>query len=154
MDIDRIDQARMAARGIAGRLATLIGEGSRRNFAARCGLSNTVLGQYLSGKSIPGSEALIAIADAAGVSIEWLASGRGQMRPQAHSQGNQGVSTGKTVNMDALVEAITIVLEYYKDRNKALDPANIAKVSMMIYEEAMDGDHDNALITLLRRDVS
>jgi phage repressor protein C with HTH and peptisase S24 domain/transcriptional regulator with XRE-family HTH domain len=61
------------------RLRKAIGSRSVRSFAAECGLSDTVLRQYLSGKSEPSRIALIAIAREAQVRIEWLISGSGKM---------------------------------------------------------------------------
>lgn len=61
------------------RLRKAIGARSIRSFAAECGLSDTVLRQYLSGKSEPSRMALIAIAREARVRIEWLVSGTGEM---------------------------------------------------------------------------
>ncbi len=54
------------------------------DFADLCGIPDTSLRNYLSGKSIPGGENLARIATATGVSIDWLLTGRG-MR---YRQGN------------------------------------------------------------------
>ncbi|MEW8200384.1 MAG: helix-turn-helix transcriptional regulator, partial [Candidatus Thiodiazotropha endolucinida] len=55
-------------------LRTAIGKESVSSFAKRCGLSEGLLRKYLSG-SVPGLDKVIAISDAAGVSIDWLARG-------------------------------------------------------------------------------
>jgi transcriptional regulator with XRE-family HTH domain len=60
------------------RLRKAIGARSVRSFASECGMSDTVLRQYLSGKSEPSRIALIAIAREASVRIEWLVSGSGR----------------------------------------------------------------------------
>jgi len=65
--------------GFPERLREAIGNRSIRSFAAECGLSDTVLRQYLSGKSEPTRTALIAIAREAHVRVEWLVSGTRQM---------------------------------------------------------------------------
>lgn len=75
MQIDRND-----ANGQAGfplRLQTCIGGESARAFSRKIGISPSTMGQYLSGKSEPTRPVLIAIADASGVSVDWLATGRG-----------------------------------------------------------------------------
>lgn len=48
------------------------------SFARRCGFSDSLLGAYLRGEKKPGLDNLIAIAAAGNVSIDWLATGRGQ----------------------------------------------------------------------------
>jgi len=59
-----------------------IADESVNSFADRSDLSEGVLRKYLSGSSLPGLANLIAIAEAADVSIEWLATGRGPMPRQ------------------------------------------------------------------------
>ncbi len=59
------------------KLATLIG-GPKR-LSERSGLSRAVIGKYLSGKSDPSRERLVKLAEAAGISIRWLATGEGEM---------------------------------------------------------------------------
>mgnify|MGYP001272109304 CR=1 FL=1 len=52
--------------------------GGRKAAAERTGLSGTVLDKYRRGESDPSRERLLAIAEAAGVSVSWLAAGHGQ----------------------------------------------------------------------------
>lgn len=53
---------------------------SLRAFARDVGISDSVLRQYLSGKSEPTRPVLIALASAAGVDLAWLATGEGRCR--------------------------------------------------------------------------
>lgn len=78
-DLERSFQARIAE------LAQLLG--SAQALADKAGLSRRVVGKYLAGESDPSRERLVALADAAGVNIEWLASGRGPMRGALTSPG-------------------------------------------------------------------
>lgn len=48
---------------------------SNLSFAKKCGLSETVIRNYLSGKSFPGIDKLPVLAAATGKSIEWLVTG-------------------------------------------------------------------------------
>lgn len=67
--------------GFVARLAFAIGDEPLRQFAARGGLhENSVRGYLVYGKD-PSRTALCKLADAAEVSIEWLASGRGEPFP-------------------------------------------------------------------------
>lgn len=70
------------ARDFPGRLRSVIGNRSVRRFGREAGVSETVLRKYLSGKSEPGRRALVAMARAGGVSVEWLVTGR--KCPQPH----------------------------------------------------------------------
>ena len=63
---------------VTARLREVIGDESVTAFARRCGVGESLMRAYLSG-SIPTSDKLLAIADAASVSIEWLVAGRGPM---------------------------------------------------------------------------
>lgn len=62
------------------RLRQLIGENSVNSFGKKCEIGESTLRQYLKGGQ-PGLDKLIAIAEAGGVNIEWLATGEGPMRP-------------------------------------------------------------------------
>ncbi len=63
------------------RLKLLIDEfGSARAFARACGVSESAIRKWHGGNSEPTREKLVAMAEAANVSIEWLATGRGSMR--------------------------------------------------------------------------
>jgi transcriptional regulator with XRE-family HTH domain len=68
------------AETFAERLALAVGGRSVREYARAIGLSESVVRQYLKGKSEPTRPALVAMARAGGVSLEWLASGSGPMR--------------------------------------------------------------------------
>ena len=50
--------------------------GGRKELAARSGLSVSVIDKYVNGKSDPSRQRLVAIAEAAGVSLQWLATGK------------------------------------------------------------------------------
>ena len=56
-------------------------ERSKAQFAAKCALAPSVLENYLSARSLPGLEILLKICEAAGVSIEWMATGEGPRTP-------------------------------------------------------------------------
>ena len=60
-----------------GRIRSVIGDESVRNFAKRAGIPPSSLQHVLEGGK-PNVEKLVAIADAGGVSVDWLATGRGE----------------------------------------------------------------------------
>ena len=61
---------------LSDRVREAIGEVSVAAFSRKCGIGDSVLRKYLGG-AVPSTENMVAIADAANVSIEWLAAGRG-----------------------------------------------------------------------------
>lgn len=75
------------ARSFQARIATLAElAGSAQVLADRAGLSRRVVGKYLAGESDPSRERLVALADAVGVNVSWLAAGRGPMRDSDRPQ--------------------------------------------------------------------
>jgi len=59
------------------RLQALIGKESVSSFARRCGLAESLLRAYLRDGRMPSIDKAAAIAAAAGVSVDWLATGHG-----------------------------------------------------------------------------
>ena len=63
------------------RLRILIPDRELRTFARKTGYSEGVLRKWLKGESFPDLDRLVRLADVAGVHVQWLATGEGQMRP-------------------------------------------------------------------------
>ncbi len=64
----------------AERIRMLVGEHrSANSFAKLCGIPQSLLRKYLAGISLPGLDKLVAISQATGVRLEWLATGTGPM---------------------------------------------------------------------------
>lgn len=68
------------------RLGVVIGDESVRSFALRANLSPPVIKKYLEDDSTPNVERLIALAEAGGVTVEWLATGKGNKHPKNISE--------------------------------------------------------------------
>jgi len=64
--------------GFSERLKIAIKGESSYGFAKKCGFSESLIRKYLSGASAPGLEKAVIIAEAAGVSLDWLATGKGE----------------------------------------------------------------------------
>lgn len=58
------------------RLKVAMGDQSSRSLAIKSEMSPTVVAKYINGESTPNVERLVALADALGVTVEWLATGR------------------------------------------------------------------------------
>lgn len=116
------------------RLLEIIGEESIRAFAGRCGMSDRLLGAYTRGEKAPGVKHLVRLADAGGVTVDWIATGRGpktrrevvmlieaktmpaSARINAKALGMilGGILRGQEGRLDAVKAAVTAV-EFYQD---------------------------------------
>ncbi len=90
VNMGRADSSFKERMSIAAKLA-----GNATELSRRTGISRRAIGTYLSGASDPTRERLVSIAKASGVSVEWLATGRG-MNPEHEAQAR--VSTGTDVD--------------------------------------------------------
>ena len=67
--------------GFKDRLGIIIKEEKSMNyFAKKCGISESLIRNYMLGKSLPGLDKLVVISNVADVEIKWLATGEGGMR--------------------------------------------------------------------------
>ncbi|NMG67445.1 helix-turn-helix domain-containing protein [Azoarcus indigens] len=73
--VAKAEGAEDTIRAFGERLLKTIGDESKRSFARRCGFSDGLLSAYLKGEKAPGMRHLVMIAKAAGVSLDWLATG-------------------------------------------------------------------------------
>lgn len=74
------DACAMTPGTFADRFKLALGDERALPFSKRANLPNSSVQNYLSGKE-PGRENLVLLADALNVTVEWLAAGRGEMRP-------------------------------------------------------------------------
>lgn len=92
------------------RLRECIGEEPVASFARRCGFSEGLVRAYLKGEKQPGMERLVRMAEAAGVTLDWLATGRGPKRRELQPIGNVEEPSvkyaGRWEKIIALVEGI------------------------------------------------
>ena len=104
--------------------------GSAEKLANISGMSSRVIGQYLAGKSDPTRLKLIALANAALVNIEWLATGKGPMREEDR----------ETFHMPLLALIIEALEEYEMDAGKKLTPAEKADFISEAYNKCIDDE--------------
>jgi transcriptional regulator with XRE-family HTH domain len=114
------------------RLADVIGDSSVRAFARRAGVSDTFLRQCLAGRTEPTRPKILAIAQAGGVSVEWLATGNGTRTyglatPTALDSGHEP----DRETLEAVVEIVESVLD---DSDQPLSPSNKARLICAVYE--------------------
>lgn len=107
--------------------------GSADKLADSAGMSPSLIGKYLSGKTDPTRKKLIALAKAAGVNVQWLATGEGLMRNGEWKQ----FSISK-------IELITDILEdYKKELGEKFTPEKKTEIITKLYESLIDWDKSN-----------
>lgn len=72
------------------KLSEAMGGESSRAFAARCGLSDTVIRNYLAGKTYPSLDRLAMIAHASGKTIQWFILDDHESSSNKKTQSNEG----------------------------------------------------------------
>lgn len=112
--------------------------------AAATGLSRAVIGKYLAGKSEPSRERLVALAQAGGVSLEWLATGlvrplaaplgEGERPPLAPGlidvpvyDARASVGPGDFTDQDRVIDHIALGESWIRDTLRA-DPRRLMAV--------------------------
>lgn len=115
-----------------------IGSQSVLAFSKRCGISDSLVRKYLAG-SLPGTDNLVVMAKAAGVSIAWLAAGEGDQT--AHAATSQVVeedayayvplydarcSAGSGAWNERSHVLVNLSFTRYSLRKQGLSPANLA----------------------------
>ena len=94
------------------RLQSLIGDGSSRKFSRDIGISYSKLHNYLTGVSAPTLNSLVTLADATGVNIEWLATGRGMIRNSRNKDGDTSSSTACNQTNDQFMDEFALIPGY------------------------------------------
>ena len=126
---------------LAARLQAIIGKESVSSFARRCGLAESVLRTYLRDGRMPPLDKACAMAAAAGVSVDWLATGNGpgraaEVRASYHS-GAPGVVASDTRPVDTgVLEGILKAVLEAQDTHAP--PAYLAALIADLYRRAMD----------------
>lgn len=125
----------------AERIKSAIGDEPVSAFGRRCGISEGTLRRYFAG-SHPSSDNLVAIADAANVSIEWLAAGRGPKQRGAA----QAPAPAPAVQLDTriLTRAVTAVQEGLAGLKRPLPPDKHAALIMAAYELILEDEQQAA----------
>ena len=131
----RIPQSRVP--GFADRLQMLIDEGeTQQSFALRIGTSLSNLKKWLSGEGMPRLDNAMAISDATGASIHWLATGEGP-RQRAALRGVEGSATTPAIDETVLVTVVSAVHAAMAQRGLRLPPEPLAKVIAAAYDFTM-----------------
>lgn len=108
------------------RLREAIGSQSARSFSIKSGLSPAAFHKYLSGQSDPTMHVLIAIANAADVGVEWLATGKGPKRGWSELE-------------NTLSQIITYLENKLELEDLLMDPSSKSKYILSLTNEILEG---------------
>ena len=131
----------VGANSVAEGRVQRIREASRRagghsTLAAKSGLSLSTLNRYLSGGELKVGS-LVAIADASGLSMEWLATGRGEMvaaSPELPVPATEAQPLFASLDMSRMAKAIEMAQDAFKKREPSPDYRRQAQVFALIYD--------------------
>lgn len=110
------------------RLREVIGDEPQAAFARRCGIGETTLRKYLDGAD-PSTSRLVAIADTTNISVEWLATGRGEKARNARSQADPV----QFDDMDRLARTIAACEEGLRAIHRTLPPEKYGELVAAAY---------------------
>lgn len=119
------------------RILELIGSESGASFSRLTGIPESSLRAYLKGTK-PGTDHLISIAQAKGVTIDWLATGR---EPKLRAD---LVTAMKGVDRQRLQDTIAAIEEGLRVAQKRLSPDKHAELICLIYDA--DGPINRAIV--------
>jgi hypothetical protein len=132
---ERADRLRRAVKGAGGNQAVAI----------RAGMPVGTLNRYLAGREMKAS-AMISLAAACNVSLEWLATGREPVRadqptptrpapePQSRSSNLFG-----TIDIDRMAQALDKAFQLYAERgSKPPSMRRLAQVLLLVYDDFTD----------------
>lgn len=111
--------------------------GSGDSLAQKSAIPRRTLETYLSGDAEPKTTRMVAIARAANVSVEWLATGEGPMRKADASP----AVAPPPVNMHVLTEVISGIEQYLDDEDLEMKPDKKAELVVVLYEHFIDKGH-------------
>lgn len=112
------------------RLKSLIGDDTIASFARKCGVPESTIRSYLARGKTPGMEHLAAIAASCGVTVDWLATGKGIKYKRDLKHAEERLNSAPP----AVAPELPIGLEPYRKRLDAL----INYLAMIDDEEERD----------------
>ena len=128
------------------RISLAIGRaGGAKKMAEKTGMSTSVLRSWRAEKSDPSRTSLVKVARAAGVSVEWLATGEGDPDQGAGAHPQQAAGP-QEMDLVLLEEVARAAIQELKDRGIVLEPADQARAIRVLYRHfdsrSEQPDHD------------
>jgi len=138
-----VGQIRDDESDVVKRLSEVLGNDSIASFSRRSGVPESNLRSYVKRGIKPGLDHLVAIADAAGVNIAWLAAGRGPKKgaaaPSQVQQQAIQAAPAPALNPELLQAAVEGVQEGLRRINRTVPADKHAQLIVAAYELLLDG---------------
>ncbi len=154
--IENRNSVPILASGIGTRISEAASKvGTRKSAAIAAGVSSDTLQRYISEGVKPSFEPLVGLARAAGVSLEWLATGEEPLRNPVHEPpADHQVSESEFDKILEKVEnAVVIIESALKKRGASMSPEKKGKLAAMcvdyLYDLPEDEKPDTAKILRL-----
>jgi hypothetical protein len=113
---------------LSGRLKSIIGDEPKLSFAKRADVAESVLRKYLAG-AMPSTDRLVRLAATGGVTIEWLATGKGPRRP-----GAAGAHPVVLDDLERLQRTVEAVEKGLRAIGRQLPPGKYAELVVAAYQ--------------------
>lgn len=131
----------MNYREIRDRLATLIGTEKPYKWASRIGIPSATFSRFWKDGRLLRRSSFRDMADAAGISLDWLLTGAGPIRigqPQEQISAERsphGASTAPAAEPELLALVIDAIQRTYKDAGAGLSPRDLGRLSGEMHNE-------------------
>ena len=124
--------------------------GGNQAISQRSGVPLRNLTRYLAGEEMK-TTALIALAEASNVSLDWLATGRGPMQPDTTGAPHAAPSERQaglfgTVDLDRFSAALDGAQEVFRRLNRRPDTRRLTQVTLLLYDAVGDTPPSEAAI--------
>ena len=93
--------------------------GGKRALSEKTGLQESQLYRYIKGENVPSVNVVVEIADAGGVEVGWLATGKGPMRREGNGEIREEAAEFRPARKEALADDEYVFLPLYDARTAA-----------------------------------
>lgn len=108
--------------------------GTRAEAAKAALVSDDMLYRYIREDSPPSFSAMAGLAKAAGVSLDWIATGQG------HMMAGSGASSVPSISRDIMADVIEVVLRELDSQGKTLSPDKMSQLMLLIHDEILESE--------------
>lgn len=120
--------------GFSKRLREAMAGRSIREFASSASMSAGTLHNYLNDESLPTLDKLISLANTAGISLNWLATGRGAASIGDASKESLSGETTDRLDITVLTEALECIEQAIHELGISMSPEKKSSVTASIYD--------------------
>ncbi len=124
------------AEQLRSRVEALIDLFSSRTEAARVAEKNPdMITGYIRGRNKPPFDVLARLALAQGVSLDWVATGKGEMRPGSAAAPAPPPSSAVAIDEDLMAKIVDGISRTYKDEGARIAPSDLGRLAARIHTD-------------------